>query len=743
MSVPAAIMPPSQQSLPTDSTGNPTANPPPYELPTTEDTMVEFQARMQWAMKHSHDWRTEARDLYDFEAGKQWDEQDEKKLKDQSRPMVTFNLMSKFIDAVVGLQINNRQDIRCYPRNLGQTQVNELATGALAWCRDACDAEYEDTEAGHDCLLTGMGWIEDFLDDRFDPEGTVRSERRDPLEMFWDPRARKKNLSDRRWQCRLKRVRRDEYVELFGEEPTGSVVVPGLSLNDPEPGMQIIERPQDYESSPGGAVAYGYGYVVADYQFSVVHTYWQVHAQFPEGSAIQHFSDTEWKDTEQQMKDAKVPHKADRVKQIRFYRCWITGSGVGEIRPLSFQEGFTFHAITGKRDRNKNTWFGLGRNLRDPQRWVNAFFSSIIWQLMVNPKGGMMAEEDAFENQADAEDSWADPSKITWASPGAITSGKIQPKPASGYPEGMDRLMSFSMDALPGVSGINAELLGLTQQNQPGVVEAQRKQGALAIIAWYFDALRLYYKQSGRCLLSLIRDFIADGRLIRIAGDQGAQYVQLLKDPLTQKFDIIVDEAPTSVNMKERVGTVLMEIVPMAIQAQLRVPPEVIDYLPLPADLAQKWKQLLQSPPPPEAQMAGQLELRQKAAKAARDEGAAVAHQATAQLDTVKAEDLAASGPVSNQLDHVETLRKAAETGVLMAGGGGAAKGAGGSGTSQGPHPDVMNLMEAVKAHSQGTHEVLRGMADAIAAHRSGPKRMTGKATLPSGEVMNFDVTRH
>lgn len=679
MSVPADIMTPSSQSMPTDSSGNPdptggtgtTAGNgarPPYDKPKPEEVMVDFQSRMQWAMRHSQDWRNEAKDLFNHEAGHQWDPNDEARLKEQNRPMVTFNLMSKFIDACVGLQINNRQDIRCYPRTLGATQVNELATGAIDWCRDQCDAEYEDTDAGHDCLLTGMGWIETFLDDRFDPEGIVRNERRDPLEMFWDPRARKKNLSDRRWQCRLKRVRRDEYIELFGKEPTGSVVIPGLDLNDPEPGMQIVERPQDYQDSPGGAVAYGYGYVVADYQFSVVHAFWKVGAQFPEGASIQHFSDEEWAQTQPQLKEAGIPHRAERVRLLRFYRCWITGEGVDEVKQLPFQDGFTFHCITGKRDRNKNLWFGLGRNLKDPQRWVNAFFSSIIWQLMVNPKGGLLAEEDAFEDQQEAEDSWADPSKITWASPGAVTAGKIQPKEGGSYPQGMDRLMTFSMDALPGVSGINAELLGLTQQNQPGVVEAQRKQGALAIIAWYFDALRLYYKQCGRCMLSLIRDFMSDGRLIRIAGQNGAQYVPLLRDPLTQKFDIIVDEAPTSVNMKERVGGILMQILPMMIEAQLRIPPDVIDYLPLPADLAQKWKQLLQQPPSPQQQQAMQLQLAEKAAKISKDNASAGEAQATAQLNLTKAQEIGAKAPTDIALDHVETIRKAAEAGAIQAG---------------------------------------------------------------------------
>src|SRR5690242_653052 len=120
---------PTQQSIPRIDAQTPASTvSEPYRDPTPDEVLTEFQARMQWGVRHSFDWRKEAKELFDFEAGHQWLAEDEEKLKTQNRPMVTFNVLSKFIDAVVGLQINNRQDIRCFPRQLGDTQVNELAT---------------------------------------------------------------------------------------------------------------------------------------------------------------------------------------------------------------------------------------------------------------------------------------------------------------------------------------------------------------------------------------------------------------------------------------------------------------------------------------------------------------------------------------------------------------------------------------------------------------------------------------
>jgi hypothetical protein len=96
----------------------------PDEYDETEDrqeVLAEFNSRFKTTKKHWSDWRDEARDLYDLIAGRQWDAEDEAKLKEALRPMVTFNVAGKYMDALQGLQINNRQEIRYYPRKAGSS----------------------------------------------------------------------------------------------------------------------------------------------------------------------------------------------------------------------------------------------------------------------------------------------------------------------------------------------------------------------------------------------------------------------------------------------------------------------------------------------------------------------------------------------------------------------------------------------------------------------------------------------
>jgi hypothetical protein len=220
------------------------------------------------------------------------------------------------------------------------------------------------------------------------------------------------------------------------------------------------------------------------------------------------------------------------------------------------------------------------------------------------------------------------------------------------YPEGMDRLMQFALSALPETSGLNMELLGLADRVQAGVVEAQRKQSAMAIIAWAFDAMRRYYRTMGRQMATYLIDYVPEQTLVRVNGEQGAQYVPLLKDKLTLTFDVIVDEAPTSTNMKERVWALLENLIPGLLQAGIAVPPDVLDYAPIPTDLQQKWKQLI----------TGDEQAQQKR----QEQEQMQREQFLAEIRNIVAQ--ATQREADAALKQAQTTKTAAEAGATMAG---------------------------------------------------------------------------
>src|SRR5690606_40959028 len=82
-------------------------------------------------------------------------------------------------------------------------------TGAAKWVRDECDAEDEESDSFLDTLICGLGVTETAMDYDEDEEGKVVINRVDPLEMYPDPFARKRNLSDGKRLHRVKMMTRD------------------------------------------------------------------------------------------------------------------------------------------------------------------------------------------------------------------------------------------------------------------------------------------------------------------------------------------------------------------------------------------------------------------------------------------------------------------------------------------------------------------------------------------------------
>jgi hypothetical protein len=315
--------------------------------------------------------------------------------------------------------------------------------------------------------------------------------------------------------------------------------------------------------------------------------------------------------------------------------------------------GFTWKFMTGDRDRNKGSWYGIVRAMLDPQRWANKWMSQSLHILNTGAKGGILAELDAFDDPAEAEDNWADPSAIVWVQPGAISGQKIQPRPPNPMPQGLPDLLQLAISSIRDCTGINLELLGMVEKEQPGILEHMRKQAGMTVLAGLFDSLRRYRKEQGRLMLWYITTFLSDGRLIRIGGPQNAQYIPLIRQPNTVEYDVIVDDTPTSPNLKEQAWGVLMQMMPFL--QKMDVPPqiylELLKYSPLPDTVTAKIEQIAnaaQAQPKPDPKMI-------------EAQGRAQADQAKAQLDQAHAGFFQAQAASVGAQAHGETLRAQAE----------------------------------------------------------------------------------
>src|ERR1700678_1370142 len=107
---------------------------------------------------HYQEFRQEAAEMFDLRAGHQWQDSDLQILADQMRPAITFGMVDKFVDAVGGLEINNRQETTYLPRQVGNSGISDLLSSAAQWVRQECDADDEESEMFLDAATCGWGW---------------------------------------------------------------------------------------------------------------------------------------------------------------------------------------------------------------------------------------------------------------------------------------------------------------------------------------------------------------------------------------------------------------------------------------------------------------------------------------------------------------------------------------------------------------------------------------------------------
>jgi hypothetical protein len=618
----------------------------PVSEPSKLDSEALYICLKDWFaadMSHSAEWRKQAKDDFGFSAGDQWSPEDKAALEEQRRPVITFNRALSIIKAVAGIEINGRHDTVYLPRGTspGVVKANELLTAASQWMSDGCDAEDEQSEAFQAALVCGMGWTEARISYDEEPDGMYVEANVDPLEMYWDRAARSKNLTDARRVFRVRKMTLDEardFAKSLGADVFDDDLDAAWAVGkDTDPTKPVEERRLRAENSSG---------------FSDKHEVHIVHAQWTERKPVYRVADAvtgqvleldEERFGEYQQLAGQHGLQYSHVRQTRIVRkqAFLGATILGEVTECPGKDRFTFQCITGERDRNKGTWFGLVRLMRDPQMWANKWLSQTLHILNTTAKGGVLAEADAFQNQREAQDTYAQPDAITFTAKGAISGGKIIPKPGQGLPNGYVNLLELAISSIRDVTGINLELLGMRDANQPGVLEAQRKQAAMTILATMFDSLRRFRKQVGRVRLAFIQQFLADGRLIRIMGEDGTQEaVPLLRDQTLGDYEVIIEDAPTSPNQKQETWQFLLQLMPMF---KNMMTPEaavlMLEYSPLPSKLVDQFKQMVEkaSQPGEDQQMEKQLQIAGAKAQINKDDASADASRAKAILDLANA----------------------------------------------------------------------------------------------------------
>jgi len=586
------------------------------------DDSVDFARLKGWtraALEKHGAWYREARECYDFVAGRQWSAADREAMQASQRQPIEFNRVGPIVDAICGMEVNNRQAVRFRPRTMGDVGVNERLTDLADWARDEAQAEDEESAAFRDAVICGRGVTETRLDFEEEPTGKIVIDRRDPLESFVDPAAAKANFADARYMGTFRDIDISEAEAMFPGTWWSDIHAGWAKAGDLHDGGNGDKTDYPAETRPA---------LMGDERrprtVRVVQIQWWERTRewmlaLP-GAEVLRMNDSEWQMVAADLARQQSSLRAQPVWARRYRQAFLgahhiltpAGSGDEASTPaIEAIDGFSLCWMTGRSDATRRVHYGVVRPMIDPQMLANKMLSQVLHILNTNAKGGLMAEKTAFSNPRAAERDWADPSKIVLFNDGALAGGRVRERAAPPMPPALPALQEFSISSIRDVVGVNVEMMGAADRAQAASLEYQRRQSAMSILAPLFDGLRRYRKTQGQALIATLKQ-LPPGVLVRVVGD--ANTPKEAKgfapfDPVAfglgedaARFDVIVDEAPASPNNKELTWSAIQPFmgeiakIPKALEIALK-------YSPLPQAAAQELSAALTPPAiPPQLQ---------------------------------------------------------------------------------------------------------------------------------------------
>jgi len=512
--------------------------------------------------------------------------------------MVVFNRIKPLVDPVQGFMMQNRRKTEFIARlqnDLQQQAYSQFMNGVVDYSRENANTDQAESAQDLDLLINGYGATDANISYLNNPDGEYAKEKISAFDVWWDPEARKTNLMDARYVFRIKKMEKEEAMDLFDrpaedfEQGDGDATSQGGFEFFPQGGVtDKISFDSDRINKNMVNVFY--------YQWFQYEDYWKIENPIfdmendPEGAAnllqamefIKEAREDEADDNEiddifsfdpqsqhltvaKDLKndlnalfkrlDISIRWKDHKFKRRVFYTAVLSGRHVFDKFKSPDQTGFTIKFKTASWDEENKRWFGMVAMLKEPARYSNKALTEMIYVIAANSKGGVMYEKDAVDNVAKFEAQYAGNNSAIAVNPGALSGGKIQPKAQPHLPNGYEEIKINADQALQEISPINAEFMGNTSSTQvSAALERQRIKQVTTTLAPLFDSITLYQKEDARQMVSFVKILAqnSNSRLVRLLGQDGApQFVEMLEDNFADEYDVTIGEMPDTASQRE------------------------------------------------------------------------------------------------------------------------------------------------------------------------------------------------
>ena len=497
-----------------------------------KDFQTAYEAKKKWLKSAEED--------YEFALGKQWDNADVDDLNERGIRALTINKIRPNIFLLNGLESQNRSDYRAFPEGGEDTIVAEICTQLLKNTMKITNADYRISEMFEHGLMCGESYLEPYLDYTYDMvNGKLCFKRADYTKIFPDPAFDNYDLTDAEFVCKLTTdLSKDKLVQLF---PDRESLIDGLGVTNIDlQGFSNIRTLTGEDVQRHGYNAdddESQGDAPTEKTYDLLEYYYKKYVRkiyiAKKGVGIKAVDTDEQADqaiaVDQQTDTSGGRYPMKKISRLE-PEIWcfsvVGNTEMDNARAWSYPKWKSFplipYYVYRTKARIRDTEYqvqGLVRMLKDPQRELNKRRTQELVILNTSANSGWIAEDKTLvdeENWKEYASSSGFIGKWKKVDPSSQPPQRIMPTPLS---QGHAQLAAENSEDMKAISGINTDLLAMSDKTSSGVAINIRQRQGLVMVQKIFDNLSQSKKILGRFIVAMFSEVYDVETVMKVLGN--------------------------------------------------------------------------------------------------------------------------------------------------------------------------------------------------------------------------------
>ncbi|WP_075881460.1 hypothetical protein [Vreelandella massiliensis] len=545
---------------------------------TGDDTLI---AQRQWghyvrARDNGHaDYVKMAIKCDEFYRGDQWSEHDRKKLEDEGRPAMTFNLVLSTINTALGEQSQREMQVGFLPKREATRDGALVLSKVAQSVMQANDYHFTENFVFADGMIQDRGFFDVRISFEENLMGDVSIKHLDPLTVIPDPEAKEYDPSTWNEVMVTTWMSLDEIKTKYGQRKADSVAslvnsgeyyaYDSIRFGTNRFGGESFLEPESHTYEG-----------VDDRTIRSVRVIERQHYQWVDEYVLVDPDSGDMREAPSSMGEEEATALAEKYgiqvikRPGRKVRWTVTADHVVLYDDWSLYRSFTIIPYFPYFRRGKP--FGMARNLLNPQEFYNKARSQELHIVNTTANSGWITEDGSLVNMTEDElsEKGAETGLHLVFARGSTPPQKISP---NHVPTGLDRISDKTGMAIQQISGMNDGMMGQASAEVSGVAMDRKTQRGQIQMGQPFKHLAYSRKLVGKKLLELIQDFYTEERTVHILHpddpeqrdeelviNQIDEVGNVLNNVTAGRYDVAITTLPTRDNVDEEEFAQMMQM---------------------------------------------------------------------------------------------------------------------------------------------------------------------------------------